>query len=62
MFVVLCHALSWQTIARVKACSEHPTKLNLTGSWVEFSCVELSCKSVQSASGALNTLTTQLKK
>ena len=32
-----------------------PTQLNSTGSWVE-----LSCKSVQIASGALNTLTTQL--
>ena len=37
-----------------------PTQLNSTQLAVEMSWVELSCKSVQSESGALNTLTTQL--
>jgi len=37
-----------------------PTQLNSTQLAVELSWVELSCKSVQSESGALNTLTTQL--
>ena len=39
----------------LKPCSERPTRLNSTQL-----AVELSCKSVQSESGALNTLTTQL--
>ena len=43
-----------------KPCSERPTQLNSTQLAVGLSWVELSCKSVQSASGALNTLTTQL--
>ena len=45
---------------RSSRTAERPTQLNSTQLAVGLSWVEWSCKSVQSASGALNTLTTQL--